>query len=108
MNKAYTREIVLWFLPAVMLIISLFPIDLPAIYGLLVQIIVSLTAAIIAYLLFTKKPQYFIIWGIVFVLIVLIYNPFIKIAVFSNSIIPISLITAIIFIANWWFVFHKK
>lgn len=104
----YIRNIFLWIVPAVMLLITVIPIAFPYLYGLLLQIVVSLTAAIIAYLLFTEKPKYFIIWGIVFVLIVLIYNPIIHLSMIMGVEIPLNLITAIIFLANWWFVFRTK
>jgi hypothetical protein len=107
MNKSIVRDLLLWALPTVMLLIALLPIALPAFFGMLLQIVVSIAAAVIAYLLFTQKPKYYIIWGIVFIFFVLIFNPVIKLAVLTNMAIPLALIAAAIFIANWWFVFRK-
>lgn len=107
-EKRYFKNVFLWIVPAVLLLISLLPINLTALFPLVLQIVVSLAAIFIAYLLFTEKPKYYIIWGIVFVLIVLIYNPLIHLSVIMGIAVPLSLITAVIFVTNWWFVFRAK
>lgn len=108
MNKAAITFLV-WFLPVIFLLLSLLPIAWPALlFPLLLQIVVSLAAAYIVYLLFTLKPTYYMIWGIVFILFVMIYNPIITVSAFSGILLPLALVTAIIFIANWWFVFRSN
>lgn len=107
-TKKYFRNIFLWIVPAVLLLLTLLPIPLPLFYGLLLQIVVSLAALYIAYLLFTEKPQYYLIWGIVFIFIVLIYNPLIKISIMMGMDVPLNLITALLFLANWFFVFKVR
>lgn len=106
MNKAAITFLV-WFLPVIFLLLSLIPIAWPAlIMPLLLQIVVSVASAFIVYFLFTQKPPYYMIWAIVFILFVMIYNPIITVSAFSSILLPLQLITAIIFIANWWFVFR--
>lgn len=106
MNKAAITFLV-WFLPVILLLLSLLPIAWPALlFPLVLQIVVSLAAAYIVYLLFTLKPAYYMIWGIVFILFVMIYNPIITVSAFSGILLPLALVTAIIWFANWWFVFR--
>lgn len=108
MNKAMITFLV-WFLPIILLLISLLPINWPALlFPLLLQIVVSIAAAYIVYLLFTTKPPYYMIWGIVFILFVMIYNPIITVSAFSGILLPLALVTAIIWFANWWFVFRDN
>lgn len=104
----YINNIFLWLVPVVMLLLSLLPMNYPVIFPLVLEIIVSLAAAVITYLLFTQKPKYYIIWAIAFIVIVLIYNPLIRLSVIMGIDIPLALITAIIFITNWWFVFRTR
>src|SRR4029079_13747022 len=92
----YVKNGFLWIVPAVLLLISLLPINLTAFFPIVLQIVVSLAAIVIAYLLFTEKPRYYIIWGIVFIFIVLIYNPLIHLSVIMGIEVPLSLIAAII------------
>lgn len=106
--KRYYKNIFLWIIPAIMLLLTLVPIGLPAVYTLILQIVVSVTALLIAYLLFTERPRYYVIWGIIFVIILLIYNPLIHLSVTMGVAVPLNLITAILYITNWWFVFRKR
>jgi len=106
MNRAAITFLV-WFLPVILLLLSLLPIAWPALlFPLVLQIVVSIAAAYIVFLLFTAKPPYYMIWGIVFILFVLIYNPIITVSAFSGILLPLALVTAIIWLANWWFVFR--
>lgn len=98
----------IWFVPAVMLLLTLLPLSFPGIYVLALEIVVALAAIYIAYLLFTRKPRYYLPWGIAFIVVALVFNPIIKLSVLMGIAIPLSLITAIIFLANWWFVFRTK
>ncbi|MGE3319174.1 MAG: hypothetical protein AB7I18_07735 [Candidatus Berkiella sp.] len=108
MNRAVVTFLV-WVLPIIMLLLSLIPIAWPALlFPLLLQIVVSLAAAYIVYLLFTLKPPYYMIWGIVFILFVLIYNPIITVQVVTNILLPTALITIVLWIANWWFCFRNQ
>lgn len=107
MNRIVIAWLV-WVVPVVLLLISLVPMLLPFPFPLILQIWVSIAAAFIAYLLFTRRPPYYIVWGIVFILFVLIFNPIIKFAAFSYLMLPIALITAIIWIANWFVVFRRE
>lgn len=105
-TKRYYKNVFLWMVPAVLLLITLLPVALPAVYSLILQVVVTIAAILIAYLLLTEKPKYYIVWGIIFILIVLIYNPLVHVNV-TWGVVPINLITAIIFILNWWFVYRK-
>lgn len=108
MNRTAITLLV-WILPVVLLLLSLLPIAWPALlFPLVLQIVVSLAAAYIVYLLFTLKPAYYMIWGIAFILFVLIYNPIITVSAFSGILLPLALVTAIIWLANWWFVFREN
>jgi hypothetical protein len=106
--KRHFHNILVWIIPTILLLVSLAPLPLTVFYPLILKIVVSLCALIIAYLLFTEKPKYYMAWGIVFVLIVFIFNPIIQINITMGVDIPLALITAIIFIANWFFVFRKR
>jgi hypothetical protein len=98
-----------WILPVVLLLLSLAPIAWPPLlFPLVLQIVVSVAAAYIVYLLFTQRPPYYMIWGIVFILFVLIYNPIITVAAFSGILLPLALVSAIIWILNWFIVFRKN
>lgn len=106
MNR-YINDILIWILPAVLLLVSMIPYEMPVFFPLILEIVVSITAAIIIYLLFTRKPKYFIFWGIAFILILLIFNPLLRLSIISG-VVPLALIAAIIFLTNWWFVFRKR
>jgi len=108
MGKSIVRDVVLWGVPTALLLVTLLPIGVSPLFGMLLQIVVSIAAAVIAYLLFTQKPKYYIIWGVVFIFIVFIFNPIIKVAIFMNMAIPLALVAAVIFITNWWFVFRNR
>jgi hypothetical protein len=102
------KHMLVWFVPAALLILSLFPVYLTIFFPLVLQIIVSLAAAYISYLLFIEKPRYYLFWGIAFIIIVLIFNPIIHLSVMMGFDIPLALVAAIIFLTNWWFVFKTK
>lgn len=106
--KGTFKNILLWFVPAVMLLLTLFPIVLTVYYPLLLQIVVSVTAAYIAYLLFLEKPKYYLAWGIAFILVVLVYNPIVRLSIVTEGEIPLALVTAILYLTNWWFVFRSN
>jgi hypothetical protein len=106
--QRYFRNILVWIIPTVLLLVSMIPVPLTVFYPLLLKIIVTLAAIIITYLLFTEKPKYYLVWGIVFILIIFIFNPIIQINITMGIDIPLALITAIIFMANWFFVFRKR
>ncbi len=105
-TRRYYKNIFLWFVPAILLLITLLPIALPWIYTLVLEIVVSLAAILIAYLHFTEKPRYYIPWGIVFIIIALIYNPIVHLSIIMGIAVPLSLVVALIFILNWWFVYR--
>jgi len=108
MNRAAITFLV-WFLPVIFLLVSLIPISWPALlFPLLLQIVVSVAAAYIVYLLFTLKPPYYMLWAIPFILFVLIYNPIITVSAMPGILLPLALVTAIIWIANWFFVFRTN
>lgn len=102
------KNIFLWLVPAIMLLLTLFALGLSVYYPLLLQIIVSLTAAYIAYLLFVEKPKYYVFWGIAFIVVVLVYNPIIRLSIVMEGEIPLALVTAILYLTNWWFVFRSN
>jgi hypothetical protein len=106
--KRYYRNIFLWLVPVILLLITLFPLSLSSIYYLILQIIVSLAAILIAYFLFTERPRYYIAWGIAFILIALIYNPIVHLSIIMGIEVSLNLITAIIFFTNWWFVCRTR
>lgn len=107
-SKGNFPSILLWFLPAVVLLLTLFPLNLTIYYPLLLQIVVSLTAAYIAYLLFVEKPRHYLFWGIAFIVVVLVYNPIVRLSIVMEGEIPLALVTAVLYLANWWFVFRSK
>lgn len=107
-TKQYFKNIFLWIVPAILLLLTLLPIPLPLLYGLLLEIVVSLAALYITYLLCTEKPKYYVVWAIIFILIFFIYNPIVKIPLIVNIALPLNLITALLFLANWFFVFRNK
>jgi hypothetical protein len=104
----YHKNIIVWIVPVILLLITLLPVALPWVYSLLLQIIVSLAAILIAYLHFSEKPKYYIPWGIVFIIILFIYNPLIHLNITMGIKVPLNLITAILFCANWFFIFRKR
>jgi hypothetical protein len=108
MRNTAVIALLVWFLPALLLLVAILPVPLPAFYGLFLQIVVALAAAFIAYLLFTQRPAYYMVWGIVFVFLVLIYNPIVKIPVVSDFPLLLSIITALVFLSNWWLVFRTR
>lgn len=100
---------VIWIVPVIFLLLSLAPIPWPPLlFPLILQIWVSVAAAYIVYLLFTQRPPYYVIWAIVFILFVLIYNPIITVSAFSGILLPLALVTAIIWILNWFIVFRRN
>lgn len=106
-NLKSFKYALLWVVPAIFLLISLMPVLMPYVFVILLQIIVSLSAAYISYLLFTEKPKYYLIWTIAFILVVLMFNPIMQLNVMMG-IIPLALVTAVLFLANWWFVFKSR
>jgi hypothetical protein len=106
--QRYFKNILVWIIPTILLLVSLAPVPLTVFYPFILKIIVSLAAIIITYLLFTEKPKYYLAWGIVFILIIFIFNPIIQINISMGVDIPLALIAAIIFMANWFFVFRKQ
>ena len=102
------KHVLLWFVPAALLLLSLFPIPLTIFFPIILQIIVSVAAAYITYLLFMEKPAYYVFWAMAFIFIVLIFNPIIHLSVMMGFDIPLALVAAIIFLTNWWFVFRTK
>lgn len=102
------QDILIWFVPAVILLLTLFPLELTVYYPLLLQITVSLTAAYIAYLLFMQKPKYYLFWGIAFIVVVLIYNPIVRLSIVMEGEVPLALVTATLYLTNWWFVFRSN
>ena len=107
-RKKYSYNIFLSIVPAALLLLSLLPMPFPLLYGALLQIGVSLAAAYIAYRVFREKPPYYLLAGITFILIVLIYNPFIKLTITMGVNIPLNLITGLIFLAHGFFVLTLK
>jgi hypothetical protein len=105
--QRYFKNILVWIIPTVLLIVSMIPVPLTVFYPFILKIVVSLTAIIITYLLFTEKPKYYLAWGIVFILIIFIFNPIVQINITMGIDIPLALITAVIYMANWFFVFRK-
>lgn len=109
MNQSgMVKAILIWIVPAVVLLLTLFPLELTVYYPLLLQIVVSLTAAYIAYLLFVQKPTYYLFWGIAFVIVVLIYNPIVRLSILMEGEVPLALVTATLYLTNWWFVFRSN
>lgn len=110
--KKYSRNPLIWMVPAILLLFGLFPMvvtGLYGIYGVVLQIVVCLTSLFIVYLLFVEKPtQYYATWGAIFLVIAVLYNPLIKMGFLMTFIVPFNLITAIIFIVNWVVVFQVK
>lgn len=107
-QNGIVKSILIWIVPAVVLLLTLFPLELTVYYPLLLQIVVSLTAAYIAYLLFVEKPKYYLAWGIAFIVVVLIYNPIIRLSIVMEGEVPLALVTAILYLTNWWFVFRSN
>lgn len=108
MEKRYLKNILIWVLPTIFLLLSLIPMAYPVFFPLILQIVVTVCAIIITYLLFTEKPRYYIFWGIAFIIIICIFNPIVHFNVTMGFDIPLALIAALIFMANWWFVFRKN
>ena len=110
--KKYSRNPLIWIIPAILLLFGLFPMVVTGLYGLygvVLQIVVCLASLFIAYLLFVGKPtQYYVTWGVIFLVIAVLYNPLIKMGILMTFIVPFNLITAIIFIVNWLVVFQAK
>lgn len=106
--RKYHKNTILWIIPVILLLITLLPVTLPWVYSLFLQIIVSLAAILIAYLHFSEKPKYYIPWGIVFIIILFIYNPLIHLSITMGVKIPLNLITAILFCTNWFFVYRNR
>ena len=96
-----------WLAPAVLLVLSLIGLAIPHL-GLIVGVIVSVAALFISYLHLVQKPAYYLAWLLAFVVLFLIYNPIFSIAFFNTLGLPLNLIAAIIFIANWYLVFKAK
>lgn len=107
-QNGMAKSILIWIVPAVVLLLTLFPLELTVYYPLLLQIVVSLTAAYIAYLLFTQKPRFYLAWGIAFIIVVLVYNPIVRLSIVMEGEIPLALVTAILYLTNWWFVFRSN
>lgn len=103
-NLKSFKHPLLCVVPAIFLLVSLMPVLMPYVFVILLQIIVSLSAAYISYLLFIEKPKYYLIWVIAFILVVLMFNPIMQLNVIMG-IIPLALVAAVLFLANWWFVF---
>lgn len=110
--QKHARNPFIWVVPAILLLFGLFPMVVTGLYGLygtVLQIVVFVTALFIACLHFIKKPsQYYITWGIIFLVIAVLYNPLMKMGILMTFIVPLNLITALIFIVNWLFVFQGK
>ncbi len=102
------KHMLLWFVPAIVLLLSLLPVIFPYVAILLLQIIVSVAAAYISYLHFIEKPKNYLIWAIAFIVVVLVFNPIIQFSVMMNYGIPVALVSAILFLTNWWFVYRVK
>jgi hypothetical protein len=108
MQKKHIKNFLIWFFPAVMLLIASLPLSIPFPFIFILQIVVTVCAIVIAYFLFTQKPQYYLPWAIVFIVIALVYNPIIHFNITMGISLPMHLLVAILFIANWWFVFKSK
>lgn len=106
--KRYFKNILIWLLPTIFLLLALIPMQYPVFFPLILQIVVTVCAIVIAYFLFTEKPPYYLPWGIAFIIIICLFNPIVHFNVTMGFEIPLALIAAIIFIANWWFVFRKR
>jgi hypothetical protein len=98
----------LWVVPAVLLLLALLPVLHSYWYVLLLKCIVTLAAAYIAYILFTEKQKDYLIWGIVFIVIAVLYNPIITVFILKRLWVPLTLVVAMAFIANWYLVFRNQ
>lgn len=98
----------LWIVPAALLLIAVVPLFVTTFYLLLLQIVVTLAAAYIAYILFTEKPKGYLIWGLIFIAIAIIYNPIIKVFLLMTFGALLHFLTALLFVANWYLVFKLK
>lgn len=83
----------LWYVPAIMLLLALFP----WIYGyyVAVRLVVCVSSAIIAWLSYQKSGL--CSWTFVFIFIALIFNPLLPVYLVRSIWIPIDIVVAILF-----------
>jgi hypothetical protein len=86
----------LWFVPAAMLLLAL--AQLPYGYYTLLRLVVCLSAAIIAYVSWTKHTA----WAVVFAIIALLFNPLIIVALNRETWAPIDVGVAVLYGAHGW------
>ncbi len=84
-----------WYVPIGMLILAIFP--LPYGYFMLLRLVVTVAAAYVAYENFSKNTQN---WGVVFVFIALLFNPFYTIHLDKTLWTAIDLVVAVLFFIN--------
>tara|TARA_Y100000748_G_scaffold166295_1_gene139077 strand:- start:541 stop:831 length:291 start_codon:yes stop_codon:yes gene_type:complete len=84
-----------WYVPIGMLILAVFP--LPYGYFMLLRLVVTVAAAYVAYENFSKNIQN---WGVVFVVIALLFNPFYTVHLDKALWAVIDLVAAGLFFIN--------
>lgn len=97
MTKKNWSRLIIWLMPAVLLIIAL--TQLPYSYYQFLRIVVCIAAGYLAYSEFKLKDK-LNIWAIVFALLVVLFNPIITIHLAREVWAFFDVITAVIFIVH--------
>ncbi|MBN9287740.1 MAG: hypothetical protein BGO43_03000 [Gammaproteobacteria bacterium 39-13] len=114
------NSMLVWWIPIITLLLILFPFKEESyrIYVPFLSIVGGFAIwLVISYLFFLKERKDAKLWGVVFLVVALFYNPFmiklnaaIMVANLSHPIaILMNLVTAGVFLYNWWlFKFKEK
>ncbi len=102
-----SKNALIWFIPAFLLIVTLAPVSLPTYYLPVLKIVVSVAAFYILFLLMNERPKYYLLWSVGFVLVIVVFNP-IYVLSFMKKETHFAIDAAMFFVANWLFAFKPK
>lgn len=88
----------LWIVPVVMLLAALAP--LPYGFYTLLRLVVCAASIVIAYLSFKRQPA----WGVGFIVLALLFNPFVIVGLPRDVWAPIDVAAAILFSVHYYFI----
>lgn len=87
-----------WGIPTLLLLLT--PFSWPYGYYTFLRIALTISAALICYWHMTNPQKKYVLWGIIFGLLALLYNPVIPVHLLKQTWFPINIATALIYIGN--------